>query len=53
MKFFVNFRTLAFLQVVDINPLGGIIAAMKRIPPGWDIAWTPAESVLLNDSLKA
>ncbi|XP_004307112.1 PREDICTED: uncharacterized protein LOC101307247 [Fragaria vesca subsp. vesca] len=39
--------------VVDINPLGGIITAMKRIPPGWDIAWAPAESVSLNDSLKA
>ncbi|KAM5551683.1 hypothetical protein ABKV19_026502 [Rosa sericea] len=39
--------------VVDINPLGGIRTAMKRIPPAWDIAWVPSESVSLNDSLKA
>ncbi|XP_050381624.1 protein LONG AFTER FAR-RED 3 isoform X2 [Argentina anserina] len=39
--------------VVDVNPLGGIMTAMKRIPPGWDTAWAPSESISLNDSLKA
>ncbi|KAK9912780.1 hypothetical protein M0R45_036622 [Rubus argutus] len=39
--------------VVDINPLGGIKTAMKRIPPSWDIAWVPSESISLNDALKA
>ncbi|PQQ19672.1 uncharacterized protein Pyn_22603 [Prunus yedoensis var. nudiflora] len=36
-----------------INPLGGIKTAMKRIPPGWDIAWIPSETLSLNDALKA
>ncbi|KAL4600645.1 hypothetical protein ACB092_11G213200 [Castanea dentata] len=39
--------------VVDINPLGGIKTAMKRLPPGWDDAWIPSECLTLNDSLKA
>ncbi|XP_030965793.1 protein LONG AFTER FAR-RED 3-like isoform X3 [Quercus lobata] len=39
--------------VVDINPLGGIKTAMKRIPPGWDDAWIPSECLTLNDALKA
>ncbi|ONI20834.1 hypothetical protein PRUPE_2G036100 [Prunus persica] len=39
--------------VADINPLGGIKTAMKRIPPGWDIAWIPSETLSLNDALKA
>ncbi|KAM3685846.1 hypothetical protein ACJW31_11G149700 [Castanea mollissima] len=39
--------------VVDINPLGGIKTAMKRLPPGWDDAWIPSECLTLNDALKA
>ena len=45
--------SVLLLQVVDINPLGGIKTAMKRIPPGWDVAWIPSESLTLNDALKA
>ncbi|XP_031257678.1 protein LONG AFTER FAR-RED 3 [Pistacia vera] len=39
--------------VVDINPLGAIKTAMKRIPPGWDDAWIPSERISLIDSLIA
>ncbi|XP_070680539.1 protein LONG AFTER FAR-RED 3 isoform X2 [Malus domestica] len=38
--------------VSDINPLGGIKTAMKRIPPGWDTAWIPTERLSLNEALK-
>ncbi|CAA7388485.1 unnamed protein product [Spirodela intermedia] len=37
----------------DINPLGGITAATKRIPPGWKHAWIPSERVSLENALKA
>lgn len=47
-----SFRLLLFLQVSDINPLGGIKTAMKRIPPGWDTAWIPTERLSLNEALK-
>ncbi|KAJ0046597.1 hypothetical protein Pint_05263 [Pistacia integerrima] len=39
--------------VADINPLGAIKTAMKRIPPGWDDAWIPSERISLIDSLIA
>ncbi|XP_018818071.1 protein LONG AFTER FAR-RED 3 isoform X2 [Juglans regia] len=39
--------------VVDINPLGGVRTAMKRIPPAWNDAWIPSECLTLNDALKA
>ncbi|XP_058079669.1 protein LONG AFTER FAR-RED 3 [Magnolia sinica] len=39
--------------VADINPLGGLRAAMKRIPPGWEDAWMPCECVTLTDALNA
>ncbi|GMY22717.1 protein LONG AFTER FAR-RED 3-like isoform X1 [Fagus crenata] len=39
--------------VVDINPLGGVQTAMKRIPPAWHTAWIPSECLTLNDALKA
>ncbi|KAH7860098.1 hypothetical protein Vadar_009293 [Vaccinium darrowii] len=39
--------------VVDINPLGSIKTAMKRIPPGWETAWIPSECISLSDALNA
>ncbi|KAF8398253.1 hypothetical protein HHK36_017180 [Tetracentron sinense] len=39
--------------VANINPLGGINTAMKRIPPGWENAWISSECVTLNDALNA
>ncbi|XP_065637666.1 protein LONG AFTER FAR-RED 3 isoform X3 [Quercus suber] len=39
--------------VAEINPLGSIRTAMKRIPPAWDDAWIPSECLTLNDALKA
>ncbi|CAN0863326.1 Protein LONG AFTER FAR-RED 3 [Linum grandiflorum] len=39
--------------VADINPLGSIRTAMKRIPPGWETAWNPAECLSLTDALIA
>ncbi|KAB1201210.1 Transcription initiation factor TFIID subunit 2 [Morella rubra] len=38
--------------VADINPLGGIRTAMKRIPPAWNDAWIPSECLTLDDALK-
>ncbi|KAJ9565611.1 hypothetical protein OSB04_001577, partial [Centaurea solstitialis] len=39
--------------VADINPLGSIKTAVKRIPPGWDKAWNSAECMKLTDALIA
>ncbi|KAJ4970567.1 hypothetical protein NE237_003666 [Protea cynaroides] len=39
--------------VANINPLGAIRTAMKRIPPGWKDAWIPSECVTLTDALNA
>ncbi|EXB80250.1 Putative amidohydrolase ytcJ [Morus notabilis] len=39
--------------VADVNPLGGIRTAMKRISPAWDNAWAPSESISVNEALKA
>ncbi|XP_057976447.1 protein LONG AFTER FAR-RED 3 isoform X2 [Malania oleifera] len=39
--------------VANINPLGGIRTAMKRIPPGWENAWIPSECISLKDALNA
>ncbi|CAK9171042.1 unnamed protein product [Ilex paraguariensis] len=39
--------------VVDINPLGSIKTAMKRIPPGWENAWISSECIKLNDAINA
>ncbi|KAL2478216.1 Amidohydrolase family [Forsythia ovata] len=39
--------------VVDINPLGSIRTAMKRVPPGWEKAWISSECISLNDALNA
>lgn len=41
------------VQVADINPLGSINTAMKRIPPGWENAWTSSECIKLTDALHA
>ncbi|KAK6933977.1 Amidohydrolase 3 [Dillenia turbinata] len=38
--------------VVNINPLGGIKTAMKRIPTGWDHAWIPSERITLGAALE-
>ncbi|GER37284.1 amidohydrolase family [Striga asiatica] len=37
--------------VADINPLGSIKTAMKRVPPGWEDAWIPSERISLKDAL--
>ncbi|CAL1371518.1 unnamed protein product [Linum trigynum] len=39
--------------VANINPLGSIRTAMKRVPPDWGSAWNPAECLSLTDSLIA
>lgn len=39
--------------VADINPLGSMKTAMKRIPPGWENAWIASECVTLNEALDA
>lgn len=39
--------------VAEINPLGSIKAAIKRIPHGWDKAWISSECVMLTDALNA
>ncbi|XP_020081247.1 uncharacterized protein LOC109704879 [Ananas comosus] len=39
--------------VADVNPLGSIRTALYRVPPGWESAWNPSESVALNDAIKA
>ncbi|XP_042514956.1 protein LONG AFTER FAR-RED 3 isoform X2 [Macadamia integrifolia] len=39
--------------VANINPLGGIRAAMKRIPHGWKDAWIPSERITVTDALNA
>ncbi|KAL3814746.1 hypothetical protein ACJIZ3_016014 [Penstemon smallii] len=37
--------------VADINPLGSIKTAMKRVPPGWENAWISSERISLHDAL--
>ncbi|KAL0375542.1 UNVERIFIED_CONTAM: protein LONG AFTER FAR-RED 3 [Sesamum calycinum] len=37
--------------VADINPLGSIKTAVKRVPPGWTEAWIPSERISLSDAL--
>ncbi|KAL0387844.1 UNVERIFIED_CONTAM: protein LONG AFTER FAR-RED 3 [Sesamum radiatum] len=39
------------MQVADINPLGSIKTAVKRVPPGWTEAWIPSERISLSDAL--
>ncbi|KAF6150160.1 hypothetical protein GIB67_023115 [Kingdonia uniflora] len=39
--------------VADIDPLGGIKTAMKRIPPGWDNSWIPSERITLIEALNS
>lgn len=39
--------------VADINPLGSIKTAIKRMPPGWDKPWNSAECMKLTDALNA
>ncbi|XP_002513056.2 protein LONG AFTER FAR-RED 3 isoform X1 [Ricinus communis] len=39
--------------VANINPLGGIKTAVKRIPPGWENAWIPSECLSLKDAIIA
>ncbi|XP_020534012.1 protein LONG AFTER FAR-RED 3 isoform X2 [Jatropha curcas] len=39
--------------VTNINPLGSIRTAMKRIPPGWENAWVPSERLSLKDAIIA
>ncbi|CAA0831419.1 Amidohydrolase family, partial [Striga hermonthica] len=39
------------LQVADINLLGSIKTAMKRVPPGWEDDWIPSERIILKDAL--
>jgi hypothetical protein len=40
-------------QVADINPVGSIKTAIKRIPHGWKNAWMSSECLSLNDALIA
>ncbi|XP_071932056.1 protein LONG AFTER FAR-RED 3 isoform X6 [Coffea arabica] len=44
---------IASVQVADINPLGSMRTAMKRIPSGWHEAWSSSECMNLSDALKA
>ncbi|KAL7083747.1 hypothetical protein ACP275_14G181500 [Erythranthe tilingii] len=37
--------------VAEINPLGSIKTALKRVPPGWENAWISSECISLNDAL--
>ncbi|XP_011091836.1 uncharacterized protein LOC105172175 [Sesamum indicum] len=37
--------------VADMNPLGSIKTAVKRVPPGWTKAWGPSERLSLSDAL--
>ncbi|XP_050234493.1 protein LONG AFTER FAR-RED 3 isoform X2 [Mercurialis annua] len=39
--------------VANINPLGGIKTAVKRIPPGWENAWIPSECLSLKEAIIA
>ncbi|CAK7336519.1 unnamed protein product [Dovyalis caffra] len=39
--------------VANINPVGSIKTAIKRVPPGWKNAWTASECLSLNDALIA
>ncbi|KAA8519102.1 hypothetical protein F0562_013358 [Nyssa sinensis] len=39
--------------VADIDPLGSIKTAMKRIPRGWENAWISSERIRLNEALNA
>ncbi|KAK4406349.1 protein LONG AFTER FAR-RED 3 [Sesamum angolense] len=40
-----------YVTVADINPLGSIKTAVKRVPPGWTKAWIPSERISLSDAL--
>ncbi|KAL0456003.1 UNVERIFIED_CONTAM: protein LONG AFTER FAR-RED 3 [Sesamum latifolium] len=44
-------EVIASVQVADINPLGSIKTAVKRVPPGWTNAWIPSERISLSDAL--
>ncbi|KAG8363710.1 hypothetical protein BUALT_Bualt19G0050700 [Buddleja alternifolia] len=37
--------------VADINPVGSIKTAMKRVPNGWENAWISSECISLSDAL--
>eukprot|EP01018_Ginkgo_biloba_P037635 Gb_34112 [translate_table: standard] len=37
--------------VAELNPLGGIKAATKRIPPNWKTAWIPSECISMDAAL--
>ena len=50
---FYTYRSLLCSQVANINPLGGIRTAMKRIPPTSNDAWIPSECLSVDDALKA
>ncbi|XP_022967005.1 uncharacterized protein LOC111466536 [Cucurbita maxima] len=39
--------------IANINPLGGIKTALRRIPPTWDHAWIPSECLTLDEAIKA
>ncbi|WCJ39106.1 Protein LONG AFTER FAR-RED 3 [Euphorbia peplus] len=39
--------------VANVNPLGAIKTAMKRIPPGWESSWIPSECLSLKDAIIA
>lgn len=36
-----------------MNPLDAIRTAMKRVPRGWNDAWSPSERMSLADALTA
>ena len=50
---YILFLLILKFQVADIDPLNSIKTAVKRIPPGWDNAWNPAECMKLTDALNA
>ncbi|GAA0153620.1 hypothetical protein LIER_43240 [Lithospermum erythrorhizon] len=39
--------------VVEINPLGSIQTAIKRVPNGWQKSWISSECITLDEALKA
>lgn len=39
--------------VAEIDPLGSIQTAMKRVPPGWEKSWIPSECITLDEALNA
>lgn len=43
--------SIFLFQVADINPLGSIKTAVKRVPPSWENAWISSERITVNEAL--